>query len=79
MKWEKWEYCAIFDPVNGKQKKLKFFSETKNHKVSEIDDVHQSIAQLGIKGWELIFMNQISNPDARVYYFKKEKQKIIPI
>jgi len=67
----KWEYCAIRASINGEVKKLKYFSSTPDAKVVDIDDVHQSIAKLGEDGWEMVTLAQISQPDARVYYFKR--------
>ena len=67
----KWEYCAIRASINGEVIKLKFFSSTPDAKVVDIDDVHQSIAKLGEDGWEMVTLAQISQPDARVYYFKR--------
>ncbi len=67
----KWEYCAIRASINGEVMKLKYFSSTPDAKVVDIDDVHQSIAKLGEDGWEMVTLAQISQPDARVYYFKR--------
>ena len=67
----KWEYCAIRGDLEGGAKKLKFFSPTPNSEVRDVEDIHQSIAQLGLEGWELVSLAQISQPDARVYYFKR--------
>ncbi len=67
----KWEYCAIRDSLTGEGRKLKFFSSTPDAKVEDIDDVHKSIAKLGEDGWEMVSLTQISQPDARVYYFKR--------
>ncbi len=67
----KWEYCAIRASVNGEVMKLKYFSPSPEAKVVDINDVHQSIARLGEEGWEMISLTQISQPDARVYYFKR--------
>jgi hypothetical protein len=67
----KWEYCAIRASVNGEVMKLKYFSPTPEAKVVDINDVHQSIARLGQEGWEMVSLTQISQPDARVYYFKR--------
>ena len=67
----KWEYCAIRASVDGKVKKLKSFSPTGEHSASDIEDVHLEIAKLGNESWELVTLTQISNPDSRVYYFKR--------
>lgn len=67
-----WQYCAINDNIDKKVKKLKFFDADGNHKVSEIQDVHLEIAKLGNEGWELVTLQQISQPNARVYYLKKQ-------
>ncbi|MCE7736288.1 MAG: hypothetical protein GPJ54_15515 [Candidatus Heimdallarchaeota archaeon] len=67
-----WQYCAINDNIDKKVKKLKFFDADGNHKVSEIQDVHMEIAKLGNEGWELVTLQQISQPNARVYYLKKQ-------
>ena len=63
-----WEYCAIRADINSGKNYLKFFSEGTP---SEINDVHESCAQLGRDGWELVTLTQISQPDSRVYYFKR--------
>ncbi|MDX1521855.1 MAG: hypothetical protein R3264_09525 [Anaerolineae bacterium] len=63
-----WEYCAIRADINSGKNYLKFFSEGSP---SEIKDVHESCAQLGREGWELVTLTQISQPDSRVYYFKR--------
>ncbi len=67
---KKWEYCAIRANIENKKKFLKYF-DTTEHKLVEIEDPHTTIAQLGEDGWEMINLVQISNPDARVYYFKR--------
>ncbi len=67
----KWQYCAINDNLDTKVKKLKFFYADGNHKGSKVDDIHKEIAKLGNKGWELVSLHQINQPNARVYYFKK--------
>ena len=63
-----WEYCAINDHLDKKKKFLKFFAEGKP---SEIEDVHKTMVKLGQEGWELVTLTQISEPNARVYYFKR--------
>ncbi len=63
-----WEYCAIRTNINQEKKVLKYFSEGK---AEPIEDVHAAIARLGQNGWEMITLTQISEPDARVYYFKR--------
>ena len=68
---ESWLYCAINDNLTNNSKKLKLFYPDGNHHVTEIQDVHKEIAKLGKKGWELITLQQITQPNARVYYFKK--------
>ena len=67
----KWEYCAVRASLNGEVKKLKYFSSSPDPKVEDVDDVHQAIAKLGEDGWEMVTLAQISQPDARVYYFKR--------
>ena len=67
----KWEYCAIRANLGSDVKKLKFFSATPDSEIRDIADVHQTIAQLGTEGWEMVSLVQISQPDARVYYFKR--------
>ncbi|OLS28187.1 MAG: hypothetical protein HeimC2_08420 [Candidatus Heimdallarchaeota archaeon LC_2] len=66
-----WKYCAINDSFEKQVKKLKFFDSEGNHTVTEIQDVHKEIAKLGEDGWELVSLQQISQPNARVYYLKK--------
>ncbi len=66
-----WEYCAIRDMIGSEVTKLKFFSTGPDSEIRDIDDVHQTIAQLGQDGWEMVSLVQISQPDARVYYFKR--------
>lgn len=66
-----WEYCAIRANIGSEVKKLKFFSPTPESEIRDIDDVHQTIAQLGEDGWEMVSLVQIAEPDARVYYFKR--------
>ncbi len=66
-----WEYCAIRANIDSDVKKLKFFSSTPESEIRDVEDVHQAIAQLGEEGWEMISLVQISQPDARVYYFKR--------
>lgn len=69
-----WEYCAIRASVDGKLKKLKFFSSVGEHRVEDIEDTHLEIAKLGTDGWELVTLTQISpsgNSDSWVYYFKR--------
>ena len=63
-----WEYCAIRANVNDNKKFLKYFDAGKPE---TIEDVHATIARLGHDGWELVTLTQISQPDARVYYFKR--------
>ena len=68
----RYEYCAIRDNLDGEKKiKLKFFDAGGNHKATEITDVHRNIAQLGMNGWEMIKFSQFTEPNARIYYFKK--------
>ncbi|MHA2030387.1 MAG: hypothetical protein ACW99A_16920 [Candidatus Kariarchaeaceae archaeon] len=67
-----WKYCAINDNLDKKVKKLKFFDSEGNHTVTDIQDVHMEIAKLGGEGWELVTLQQISQPNARVYYMKKQ-------
>jgi hypothetical protein len=66
-----WEYCALRANIDSDVKKLKFFSPTPESEVRDVEDIHQTIAQLGEEGWEMISLVQISQPDARVYYFKR--------
>ncbi len=63
-----WEYCAIRANVGGDKKFLKYFSDGQK---TPIEDIHGTIAALGREGWEMVTLTQISNPDARVYYFKR--------
>ncbi len=63
-----WEYCAIRADINSGKNYLKFFCEGA---ASEIPDVHKACHELGQKGWEMITLTQISQPDSRVYYFKR--------
>lgn len=65
-----WEYCAIRVNLNDDKKFLKYFDTTK-HKVVDITDPHETIARLGEDGWEMVNLVQLTNPDARVYYFKR--------
>lgn len=65
---QQWEYCAIRANINDSKKFLKIFAEGKP---SAIEDVHKTMVQLGQEGWELVTLTQISQPDARVYYFKR--------
>jgi hypothetical protein len=68
----KWEYCAIkINNTEDKKKVLKYFSPTKDHKLEEITDPHETIAKLGNDGWELIFLTDLREPNAKVYYFKR--------
>ncbi|MHA2336355.1 MAG: hypothetical protein ACXACX_03590 [Candidatus Hodarchaeales archaeon] len=68
---KKFEYCAIRASIDGKVKKLKFFSSTGEHSVTDIEDIHLEIAKLGNESWELVTLTQITSPDSRVYYFKR--------
>lgn len=68
---KKWEYCAIRADVGGGAMKLKFLSKGPDPEIRDISDVHTTMATLGEDGWELISLAQISEPDARVYYFKR--------
>lgn len=71
----KWEYCAIRSNIEDDRNFLKHFTaDSDEGKVSEVEDVHQTTAQLGTEGWELVTLQQISDPDARVYYFKRPTQ-----
>ena len=69
----KWEYCAIRSTLDGKVKKLKFFSSNGEHKVTDITDTHLETAKLGTEGWEMITLTQInpSEEKSMVYYFKR--------
>ncbi|MFQ5570641.1 MAG: hypothetical protein ACE5G0_13240 [Rhodothermales bacterium] len=64
----KWEYCALRANINDGKKFLKYFAAGKP---SSIEDIHRTMAELGQEGWELVSLAQISQPDARVYYFKR--------
>ena len=66
-----WKYCAIRAQIDGSIKKLKFFDADGNHKVTDIKDPHLEIAKLGQDGWEMVTLTEITNPNSRVYYFKK--------
>jgi hypothetical protein len=68
---QKWEYCAIRADLRGEVKKLKFLSSGPDSEIQDIADVHMTMASLGEQGWEMISLIQISEPDARVYYFKR--------
>ena len=67
----KWEYCAIRSNVGDGKNFLKFFDASGEGGPKEVSDAHQTIAQLGLEGWELVTLTQISQPDARVYYLKR--------
>ncbi len=67
----KWEYCAIRSSIADGKDFLKLFSASAGEPPKEIKDVHQTIAKLGLEGWELVTLTQINQPDARVYYFKR--------
>ena len=70
-----YEYCAIKTDLDGdKETKLKFFDAKGEHKGSKITDVNRKIAELGIEGWELVTLVQLTDPKARVYYFKRIKE-----
>lgn len=62
----KWEYCAIKSDAG-----LKYFSPSAEHTTEESNDIHQTIAQLGLDGWELVGLTQIAPSNAVVYYFKR--------
>ncbi|MHA2092852.1 MAG: hypothetical protein ACW98K_18555 [Candidatus Kariarchaeaceae archaeon] len=66
-----WEYCAIRVNIDDGKKFLKYF-DTTAHKTVNIEDPHASIAQLGEDGWEMVNLAEITNPNARVYYFKRK-------
>jgi hypothetical protein len=68
---KRWEYSAIRDNLGSDVKKLKYFSNGPDSEIQDVDDVHRTIAQLGKDGWEMVSLVQISQPDARVYYFKR--------
>lgn len=69
----KFEYCALKSDLDGaKETKLKFFNAEGKHKGEKVTDIHRKIAELGHDGWDLVTLTQISDPNARVYYFKKE-------
>ncbi|MHA2253877.1 MAG: hypothetical protein ACXAD7_26225 [Candidatus Kariarchaeaceae archaeon] len=65
-----WEYCAIRVNIDDDKKFLKYF-DTSEHKVVNIKDAHTAIAELGSDGWEMVNLAELSNPNARVYYFKR--------
>ncbi len=64
----KWEYCAINANMDTGKKILKLFKE---EAPQEIENVHKTMVTLGEDGWELVNLTQISQPNARVYYFKR--------
>ncbi len=68
---QKWEYCAIRSDIRGGAKKLKFLNSGPEAEVRDIEDIHRTMASLGEQGWEMVSLVQISEPDARVYYFKR--------
>ncbi len=68
---QSWEYCAIRANLSDDKKFLKYF-DTNEHKTVKIEDPHTAIAQLGEDGWEMISITELSEPKARVYYFKRK-------
>ena len=65
-----WEYCAIKSDAG-----VKYFSASGDHNLSKFEgekkDVHQSIAQLGTEGWELVSFSSLPESTVMVYYFKR--------